>query len=219
MKTINVIKRDGNVVSFDSNKIFDAIYKASVDTKIGLDVDLAKGISDQVEKEVEKMESSPTVEMIQDMVEEALMESNRKDIARKYILFRNKRTEVREDKSSFMRLYDSIVQIDDQDLMQENANVDGQSPMGQMGKIGFESAKLFAQKRMMSQEVKQAVADNLIHVHDLDFMPTGTATCCQIPLGALLRTGFNTGHGHMRTPQSIGSAASLTAIILQANQN
>lgn len=216
---MNVIKRDGSVVKFDSNKIFEAVCKASNDTKLGMDYVLAKEVSISIEDEVNEMDSDPTVETVQDMVEDFLMESERKDIARKYILFRNKRTEVREDKSSFMRLYDSIVQIDDPDLMQENANVDGQSPMGQMGKIGFESAKLFAQKRMMSPRVREAVEQNKIHVHDLDFMPTGTTTCCQIPLGKLLKTGFNTGHGHMRTPQSIGTAASLAAIILQANQN
>lgn len=216
---MTVIKRDGDIVAFDSQKIFDAVYSASGDTAKGFDIDLAAEIRDLISSEIKTMDTALTVESIQDMVEEALMESNRKDVARKYILFRNKRTEIREDRSSFMKLYDSIVQIDNQDLMQENANVDGQSPMGQMGKIGFESAKIFAQKRMMSPEAKQAVVDNLIHVHDLDFMPTGTVTCCQIPLGMLLRTGFNTGHGHMRTPQSIGSAASLTAIILQANQN
>ncbi|GIO19191.1 ribonucleoside-triphosphate reductase [Oceanobacillus oncorhynchi subsp. incaldanensis] len=121
--------------------------------------------------------------------------------------------------ADLMQDFQEIVSSTNQDLIQENANVDGKSPCGQMNKFASESAKLYAKEKMLSREAKQAMEDNYIHIHDLDYMPTGTATCCQIPLGKLLEKGFNTGHGHMRSPQSILSAMALAAIVFQSNQN
>ncbi|WP_121640735.1 anaerobic ribonucleoside triphosphate reductase [Virgibacillus sp. Bac330] len=118
-----------------------------------------------------------------------------------------------------MLAFQDIVSSSNQDLIQENANVDGRSPCGQMNKFANESAKFYAKQQMLSEEANQAVAENYIHIHDLDYMPTGTATCCQVPLGKLLEKGFNTGHGHMRSPQTILSAMALAAIIFQSNQN
>lgn len=114
---------------------------------------------------------------------------------------------------------DRILEGMDRDLMQENANVDGRSPMGIMGKMASESARWYAIQHLLPEETVQAMNENLLYPHDLDFYATGTTTCCQIPLGKLLRTGFNTGHGHMREPQDIKSAMALASIILQANQN
>ncbi|WP_186578108.1 anaerobic ribonucleoside triphosphate reductase [Aquibacillus kalidii] len=121
--------------------------------------------------------------------------------------------------SNFLNTLTEIVSSSNQDLMQENANMDGQSPMGQMSKFASESAKYYAKHTMMSEATKQAMEENYIHPHDLDFMPTGTTTCCQIPLGKLLKGGFNTGHGYMREPSDIGSAMALASIVFQSNQN
>ncbi|MBF8419102.1 anaerobic ribonucleoside triphosphate reductase [Heyndrickxia coagulans] len=112
-----------------------------------------------------------------------------------------------------------IVFSHNHDLMQENANMDGSSPMGQMSKISSEVSKSYAKQMLLSKEVVKAIDDNFIYPHDLDFMVTGTTTCCQIPLGGVLKGGFNTGHGYMREPKDIGSAMALAAIIFQANQN
>lgn len=112
-----------------------------------------------------------------------------------------------------------IVDSSNQDLIQENANVDGQSPMGQMSKFASETAKHYAKTKMLSPDVTAAIDENFIHPHDLDFMPTGTTTCCQIPLGKILKGGFNTGHGFMREPNDISSAMALSSIIFQSNQN
>lgn len=106
-----------------------------------------------------------------------------------------------------------------QDLVQENANVDGKSPMGMMGLFASTSSKYFAIEKLLSQKAKQAYFDGYIHIHDLDFYATGTTTCVQIPLGKLLKDGFDTGHGHMREPKSITSAMALVSIIFQSNQN
>ncbi len=118
-----------------------------------------------------------------------------------------------------MLAFHEIVSSSNQDLIQENANVDGRSPCGQMNKFANESAKFYAKTQLLSTEANQALKENYIHIHDLDYMPTGTATCCQIPLGKLLKKGFNTGHGYMRSPQTIMSAMALAAIIFQSNQN
>ncbi|MGM9986309.1 MAG: anaerobic ribonucleoside triphosphate reductase [Bacillaceae bacterium] len=118
-----------------------------------------------------------------------------------------------------LQSFHEIVQVDNQDLLQENANVDGRSPMGLLGKFGSESAKFYAREYLLDKEVVKAIDDNVVYPHDLDFYPTGTTTCSQIPLAKILKNGFNTGHGHMREPQDIKSAMALSSIILQANQN
>ncbi len=211
-----VTKRDGRKTEFDKERIVIAIESAMKDTEKGIDSELSNKIADNISK---TKKETMTVEEISDTVENKLMSSSRKDAAKSFIIYRKQRTDIRESNSTFMKMYDSIVKIDDKGMMQENANVDGESPMGQMGKIGYESAKIYATKRMTTPEIRKAIEENYIHPHDWDFMPTGTTTCCQIPLGKLLEKGFNTGHGYMRQPQSIGSASALAAIILQANQN
>ncbi|PGZ54083.1 anaerobic ribonucleoside-triphosphate reductase [Bacillus anthracis] len=118
-----------------------------------------------------------------------------------------------------MRIFETIVHGNEQDLMQENANVDGRSPMGVMGTFASESAKYYAVENLLSDQVKKAINENILYPHDLDFYATGTTTCSQIPLAQMLANGFHTGHGHMRQPQDIKSALALSSIIFQANQN
>lgn len=115
--------------------------------------------------------------------------------------------------------FEEIVSSSNQDLIQENANTDGKSPMGMMSLFASTSSKAYTVENLLSEDVKQAYLDGYIHIHDMDFYPTGTTTCCQIPLKKLLKDGFDTGHGHMREPNNIMSAMALTSIILQANQN
>lgn len=120
---------------------------------------------------------------------------------------------------SLLDTFDDIVSTNNLDLIQENANVDGLSPMGQMSKFGSESAKHYAKARLLSPQTIKAMDEHFIHPHDLDFYPTGTTTCAQIPLGKILKGGFNTGHGFMREPNDIMSAMALSSIIFQSNQN
>ncbi|MBS4218556.1 anaerobic ribonucleoside triphosphate reductase [Bacillus sp. FJAT-49711] len=124
-----------------------------------------------------------------------------------------------QKESDLLHVFTEIIETSNQDLLQENANVDGQSPMGQMSKFSSEAMKFFAKKKLLDKSVLQAIEENYIYPHDLDFMPTGTTTCCQIPLGEILKNGFNTGHGHMREPNDISSAMALASIIFQSNQN
>ncbi len=115
--------------------------------------------------------------------------------------------------------FTAIVDSSNQDVVQENANVDGLSPMGMMSLFASASAKTYAIENLLSGDVKQAFLDGYIHIHDLDFYTSGTTTCSQVPLAKILKNGFNTGHGHMREPNNISSALALTSIIFQANQN
>ncbi|MFA9556351.1 anaerobic ribonucleoside triphosphate reductase [Evansella sp. AB-rgal1] len=101
----------------------------------------------------------------------------------------------------------------------ENANVDGGTPLGKLGQFASLTAKWYTDEHLLTEEVRNAEKENLIYIHDKDFYPTGSTTCCQIPLGKLLKRGFNTGHGSIRPPKTIETALSLASIILQANQN
>lgn len=111
-----------------------------------------------------------------------------------------------------------IVGAENQDLIQENANTDGKSPMGIMSLIASSTAKEYSME-MLSDDVREAFNEGYIHIHDFDFYATGTTTCCQIPLGKVLGGGFNVGNCFMREPQSISSAMSLASILIQSNQN
>lgn len=112
-----------------------------------------------------------------------------------------------------------IINSNNQDFIQENANVDGMSPMSHMMQFAATASKYYTMEHLLSEKVKQSHEEGYIHIHDLDFYSSGTTTCCQIPLAKILKNGFNTGHGYMREPKSIMSAMALTSIILQANQN
>lgn len=132
----------------------------------------------------------------------------------------NTTTNLREVYDSIpLNSLDEIIYYGNHDLIQENANVDGNSPMGIMSKVSSEVAKYYTKQRILSEYVREAIDENYIYPHDLDFFITGTTTCCQIPLGKVLKGGFNTGHGYIREPNDIHSAMALAAIIFQSNQN
>ena len=216
-------KRDGKIVNFNPDKIADAIAKAGLQTE-EFKADRARALADKVLKRAEETikTRTPSVEQIQDIVEEVLMESSFKKTAREYIRFRQERSRVREAKSDLMNIYKTISHADaseDSDVKRSNANVDGNSAMGKMLQFGAEGSKVFAKTLLLRPDIAAAHDNGDIHIHDLDFYATGTLTCCQSDPFVLFEKGFNTGHGHLRTPKSIGSYAALAAILLQANQN
>ena len=217
-------KRDGKIVNFNPDKIAEAIAKAGLATE-EFKSDRAKALSEKVLKRAEEIikTRTPSVEQIQDIVEEILMESSFKKTAREYIRFRQERSRIREAKSDLMNIYKTISHADaseDSDVKRSNANVDGNSAMGKMLQFGAEGSKVFAKTLLLRPDIAAAHDNGDIHIHDLDFYATGTLTCCQSdPFVLFENGGFNTGHGHLRTPNSIGSYAALAAILLQANQN
>ncbi|MBR1796111.1 anaerobic ribonucleoside triphosphate reductase [Candidatus Saccharibacteria bacterium] len=217
-------KRDGKIVTFNPEKITDAIAAAGAATE-EFKYDRAKALTEKVLKiaDEEITKRTPHVEQIQDIVERVLMESAFKRTAKEYITYRQERNRTREAKSNLMNIYRTISIADaseDSDVKRGNANVDGNSAMGKMLQFGAEGSKVFAKTVLMRPEFGYAHDNGDIHIHDLDFYATGTLTCCQTdPTKLFNNGGFNTGHGHLRTPNSIGSYAALAAIILQANQN
>ncbi|MBR1939669.1 anaerobic ribonucleoside triphosphate reductase [Candidatus Saccharibacteria bacterium] len=219
----SIHKRDGKVVRFNPEKITDAIAKAG--SKTGeFGYDRAKLICEKVCRVAEQEIKTriPTVEQIQDIVERVLMESAFKRTAKEYIEYRAERSRARLAKTRLMQTYNTISQADaeeDSDVKRGNANVDGNSAMGKMLQFGAEGSKEYAKVCIMKPEYSYAHDHGDIHIHDLDFLATGTLTCCQTDPLKLFENGFNTGHGFLRKPKSIGTAAALAAIILQANQN
>jgi len=219
-----IIKRDGEIVDFNPEKITEAICKAGLVTE-EFKRDRAKQIAEKALKrmETEIKQRTPNVEQIQDIVEQVLMESAFKRTAKEYITYRQERNRIRETKSNLMSIYKTIAIADaseDSDVKRGNANVDGNSAMGKMLQFGAEGSKIFAKTILMQPEFAKAHDNGEIHIHDLDFYATGTLTCCQTdPLKLFADGGFDTGHGHLRTPNSIRSYGALAAIILQANQN
>ena len=219
-----IVKRDGKIVDFNLDKITDAIAKAGAVTE-EFKHDRAAQLSEKVLKLAEETvkERTPTVEQIQDLVEKVLMDSSFKRTAKAYITYRHDRNKTRNAKSNLMGVYKTLAIADaseDSDVKRSNANVDGNSAMGKMLQFGAEGSKVFAKTVLVDPRFAAAHDNGDIHIHDLDFYATGTLTCCQTdPLKLFANGGFNTGHGHLRTPNSIASYAALAAIILQANQN
>ncbi len=219
-----IVKRDGKIAKFDPEKITDAIAKAGLKTE-EFKYDRAKALTDKVLKRADEEITvrTPNVEQIQDLVEDVLMESSFKKTAKEYIQYRQERSRRREAKSDLMQVYRTISHADaseDSDVKRSNANVDGNSAMGKMLQFGAEGSKVFAKSLMLRPDIAAAHDNGDIHIHDLDFYATGTLTCCQSdPFVLFENGGFNTGHGHLRTPNSIGSYGALAAILLQANQN
>ncbi|MBQ9684583.1 anaerobic ribonucleoside triphosphate reductase [Candidatus Saccharibacteria bacterium] len=219
----SIRKRDGKVTAFKPEKITEAIAKAGSATgEFGHD--RAQNIADKVLRVAQEEIKSriPTVEQIQDIVERVLMESAFKRTAKAYIEYRAERTRIRAAKSKLMQTYGVISVVDsseDSSVKRENGNIDGDCAMGKMLRFGSEGSKEYAKLLLLKPEFAAAHDNGDIHIHDLDFMATGTLTCCQTDPLKFFERGFNTGHGYLRMPQSIGTAAALAAIILQANQN
>ncbi|MDR0535160.1 MAG: anaerobic ribonucleoside triphosphate reductase [Puniceicoccales bacterium] len=217
-----ILKRDGRREIFYIEKIINAIRLAVFATGIHdnslptLAGELVAGaLAQKFREEV------PSVEQIQDVVEQTLANMGRFDIAKAYILYRNERSRIRESNSRLMKTLVGIVTQDaaGNDLKRENANVDGNTAMGAMLKIGSEASKEFSRTILLNPAHIGAHDAGDIHIHDLDFLPMGTLTCCQIDILELFEKGFSTGHGSIRPPNGIKTAANLAAIVLQSNQN
>ena len=210
----SVQKRDGRIVPFEISKITEAIFKAARAVG-GEDKQLAEELAQVVVKYVAKTKTAgiPTVEEVQDAVEKVLIETGHAKTAKAYILYRDRRTRLRETKSELMDVVEEILV----ETSRENANVSN-SPSAKMLQIASAASKKYYLYRLIPEEFSEANIKGDIHIHDLDFYGK-TLTCIQIPLGRLLTEGFNTGHGYIRPPKRIASAAALAAIILQSSQN
>ena len=209
-----VVKRDGRVVMFDNRKIVDAILKAMGVTEEGEDIVLAAEIAAAISKiDVENM----SVEDIQDQVENELMNSPRKEVAKKYIAYRNQRNLARKAKSR--EIFQEIIDAQATEITRENANMNADTPAGMMMKFASESTKSYVDECLLSEDVKEAVKNNYIHVHDKDYYPTKSLTCIQHPLDKILEDGFFAGHGESRPAKRIETASILGCISMETVQN
>lgn len=209
-----VVKRDGRVVGYNEEKIKAAIRKAMLTTEMGEDETLIQKITDRVGMSGnERM----TVEEIQDKVEIELMKSARKDVAKRYIAYRDQRSIARRAKTRDMFL--EIIEAKNNDITRENANMNTDSPAGMMMKFASETTKPFVDDYLLSASVKQAVKNNYIHIHDKDYYPTKSLTCVQHPLDRILERGFVAGHGESRPAKRIETASVIACISLETAQN
>lgn len=215
-----IIKRDGRRKVFDPQKIENAIYKAQLACGQD-DLSVVKTATEKVIEQVNaKYETSVSVENVQNIIENVLIEMGETEVAKTYIRYRAERTRVRERKTNLMQSLHDITFKDskDEDAKRENANINADTPMGMMLKYGSESAKHFYLSELIKPEYANAHIRGDIHIHDLDFYAL-TMTCCQIDLIKLFKGGFSTGNGFLREPNGIRSYASLACIAIQADQN
>ncbi|MEE3444662.1 MAG: anaerobic ribonucleoside triphosphate reductase [Prevotella sp.] len=209
-----VVKRDGRIVGFNEQKVMAAIRKAMLHTDKGEDERLLYQITDRI---AQRGESQMTVEEIQDAVELELMKSSRKDVAQKYIAYRNQRSIARKAKTREVFL--DIVNIKNNDVTRENANMNADTPAGMMMKFASETTKPFVDDYLLSEESRNAVEHNYLHIHDKDYYPTKSLTCVQHPLDNILKNGFTAGHGASRGAKRIETASVLACISMECCQN
>ena len=209
-----VKKRDGRTVGFNEQKICAAIRKAMLTTEEGEDNALIQQIADRISV---KGKSQMTVEEIQDMVENELMKSARKDVAKAYIKYRNQRSVARKAKTRDIFL--EIINIKNNDVTRENANMNADTPAGMMMKFASETTKPFVDDFLLSEEAREAVQGNYLHIHDKDYYPTKSLTCVQHPLDLILKNGFQAGHGESRPAKRIETASILGCISMETVQN
>jgi ribonucleoside-triphosphate reductase len=209
-----VVKRDGRIVGFNREKIAAAIRRAMLTTEAGEDEVLVYKIVDRIEL---KGKEQSSVEAIQDMVELELMKSPRKEVAKSYIAYRDKRSIARKAKTREVFL--EIVNAKKNDVTRENANMNADTPAGMMMKFSSESTKPFVDDYLLSEETLWALRNNYLHIHDKDYYPTKSLTCIQHPLDKILDNGFMAGHGESRPTKRIETASIMACISMETVQN
>ena len=210
---VEVIKRDGRKEAFNQYKIKDAVLHAfkSVDKNITHDdLVIAEKIADEISKLKKK---NMGVEEIQDIVENKLMQSSRKDVAKEYIIYRNERTKTRERNSDFMNAVSE--KLFATNVENQNANVDEHSFGGRVGAASDELQKKYALDYIVSPMARRNHLNNEIYIHDLSSYAVGNHNCLSIPFDDLLANGFNTRQTDVRPANSINTAFQLVAVIFQ----
>jgi len=209
-----VLKRDGRVVGYNEEKIKAAIRKAMLATDAGEDESLIQRIADRIGQ---RGRSQMSVEDIQDQVELELMKSPRKEVARCYINYRQKRSVARKAKTRDLFL--EIINAKNNDVTRENANMNADTPAGMMMKFASETTKPFVDDYLLSEEAREAVRGNYLHIHDKDYYPTKSLTCVQHPLDKVLEQGYMAGHGESRPAKRIETAGVIACITMETAQN
>lgn len=207
-----VHKRDGRTVSFEREKIVQAVLKAFNDVDGEITPEARRKAVD-IAASIESLNKDFEVEEIQDLVEDKLMASRRKDVARTYIIYRNHRSLDRERNSKFMKIVGEKLMASN--VQNQNANVDEHSFGGRKGEANSELMRKYALDYVMSDLAKERHLNNEIYTHDLDSYAIGMHNCLSVPFDKLLANGFNTRQTDVRSAQSINTAFQLVAVIFQ----
>lgn len=211
---MKVIKRDGAIVPFDIEKIIVAINKAFVEVDGALyEEDTANDIAYEIGCKVANMKDCITVEEIQDLIEDYLMRSERRDVARAYIRYRYKKEVARNKKDDFIQAIRE--KLDASDIKNQNANVDEASFGGRTGEASSVVTKQLALDYLISPMARENHLNNEIYIHDLDSYYVGSHNCLSIPFDDLLASGFNTRQTDVRPAGSANTAFQLVAVIFQ----
>ena len=211
-----IIKRDGRRVQFNQNKIIDAVLAAfkEVDKELSDYAYIKAGnIADYIQETAEKADHELTIEEIQNYVEQGLMSTKRKDVARAYITYRNERTRVRQERSDFQHRL--MKKLKATDVANQNANVDERSFGGRAGEVNSEVLRQQALDFFLSEKARYNHLENRIYIHDLDHYVLGDHNCLSIPFDKLLANGFNTRQVDIRPANSVDTAFQLLAVIFQ----
>lgn len=209
---MQVIKRDGRIVDFDKNKIKTAVLNAFIDVD-GEETSYAKEKARDIANYIESLNKDMDVEEIQNHVEHKLMQSNRKDVARSYIIYRNDRSREREKNTQMMK--DITEKLAAKNVQNQNANVDEKSFGGRVGEASDTLLKKYALDYCMSELARSNHLNNRIYTHDLNSYAVGSHNCLSIPFDKLLASGFNTRQTDVRPANSINTAFQLVAVIFQ----
>lgn len=206
-----VYKRDGRSEVFKPEKIQNAVLKAFYEVD-GEETERAKEIAERISTSISKIQRDLGVEEIQDLVEEKIAQFDM-DVARKYIIYRNDRSRIREMKSPIRIKARNTLNSQNDD--RQNANVDGKSFGGRVGAVNSEVMKQIALDEYMSEMSRTNHLSNRIYIHDLDSYAAGMHNCLSIPFDKLLANGFNTRQTDVRPAQSVNTAGQLIAVIFQ----
>lgn len=211
---MTVEKRDGSLVPFSSDKIINAIEKAflEVDGEI-YEHDTANDIAYEIGKEIMNRKTPMSVEEIQDRVEDYLMRSERRDVARAYIRYRYKKEVARHQSNDFIEAIRE--KLEGKDIRNQNANVDERSFGGRQGEASSLVNKKLALDYLVSETARKNHIENMIYIHDLDSYYVGSHNCLSIPFDDLLANGFNTRQTDVRPAGSVNTAFQLVAVIFQ----
>ena len=209
---MTIIKRNGTIVDFNKEKIVKAINKAFVEVDGRLyETDTANSIADEIE--ILNKTKVLSVEEIQDLVEDYLMRSERRDVARAYIRFRYRKEMSRKAKKDW---YSSISdKLMAKDVENQNANVDEHSFGGRVGEASDLVMRQFALDNCVSKMARKNHEENRIYIHDLSSYPVGNHNCLSVPFDKLLAKGFNTRQTDVRPAGSVNTAFQLVAVIFQ----
>lgn len=208
-----VVKRDGREVEFNTDKIRNAIKKASNEVGESLKESEVLICIQRVIKYIEESQKEKvSVEEVQNLVEKALVDSGHTNIEKAYSAYRRERTRIRDIKSDLMKVIKKIGVETDRD----NANV-GNNFSSKLLRIASESNK-WHNLYNMPKHLAKAHELGELYFHDLDSYNL-TTNCLHIPTGEVLSRGFNTGYGTIKAPKRIETAAELSCILLQSTQN